>query len=300
MQHDRSGVGAAQVLGVQVLPRIRALRLPVALGLASLLAATGPSRAQDAPLARDAAPPSLREMVRQRQGELEDASVKELARSLPPSLATVLGLDARQVERLDRLHGDFVLARLEQEGKIARWQDDLKRAQSATSFDEGKSRGLLKSIAEAQDNIRAAFLKARGQSLQALTPAQRAQVQALAQAAPAPESPTTPPASTLDEPNAPSPVREDAYRKLLLMPVERLLHTPLDTQAARRVLAERAAGRYDRYGLSRYGYSSGRYGGAFGGFGFGWGRGHGFGGIYGAFGHRDTYGGHPQHGGAHH
>ena len=313
MQHDPRGLHAAQVLA----RRAGAVSLSLALGLASLAAVQVPSRAQDvaglggsataSPAASQSSSSSqstLRDMVRQRQGELEAASVTQLARSLPPSLTTALGLDARQVERLDRLYADFLLARVEQEGKIARWQDDLQRAQSPASFDEGKSRGLLGSIAGAQDKVRLAFLKARGQALRTLTPAQRAQVQALAERLRLDEQPELPSSGAgLDE--LPS-VRVDEYRALLLMPVEKLLATPLDTQAARRVLAQRASNRYDRSGASRYNYSSGRSGrygygsSVFGGFGIGRGHGHGFGGIYGSFGHRDRFGGHQQHGGAHH
>lgn len=298
MQHDPRGLRAAQVLA----RRVGAATLSLALGLASLAAVQAPSRAQDvvgnAPAAAAASPapsqPTLRDMVRQRQGELEGASVTQLARALPPSLPTALGLNARQVERLDRLYGDFVLARLEQEGKIARWQDDLQRAQSPTAFDEGKSRGLLGSIAEAQDKTRAAFLKARGESLRALTLTQRTKLQALSESLRPDEQPELPTGQQgLDE--LPS-VRVDEYRALLLMPVEKLLATPLDTQAARRVLAERASNRsvYSASRSGRYGYGSSVFGG------FGVGRGFEFGGVYGHFGHRHGSNGHRQHGGARH
>jgi hypothetical protein len=282
------------------------VRLSFALGLASLMpGASAPSRAQDAPQ------PTLREMVRARQDQMKAASLKDLVRSLPPSLPAVLALDGRQVERLDRLWGDFVLSRLEQEGKIARWQDDLQRAQSPTSFNEGKSRGLLKSIADGQDKIRGTFLKARGEAFKALSPAQRAQVQALASSARPNELPTLQSGSPAgaqvlgdeasgDEAMGSSAsggptVREDEYRQLLLMPVERLPLQPLDTEAVLRVLAERDHNRYASYGYrsSRYGIGSGRYG-------FGFAHSFSFGGIYGGFGHRDTYNGHPQHGGTHH
>ena len=88
MQHDPRGAHAAQVLA----RRVGAVRLSLALGLASVLAAQAPSHAQDVtdnvPVAPAASQPSLqptlRDMVRQRQGELEGASVMQLARSLPP------------------------------------------------------------------------------------------------------------------------------------------------------------------------------------------------------------------------
>ena len=62
------------------------------------------------------------------------------------SLPRLLGLDARQVERLDRLYDGFARTRLREEARIMEWQDELKLAQSPTSFDEREAIRLMRGI----------------------------------------------------------------------------------------------------------------------------------------------------------
>ena len=311
MQTDREGdAGSARVLSLHL----------TALGLCALLLVMGapvcaqndvpPASVQSNGTTQPATQLTLREMVEQRQNNMQEPSVKELLKALPPSLPVLLGLDARQVERLDVLYDDFALRRMEQEAKIARWQDELKRAQSPAAFNERKANGLLKSIRGAQDTITSAFLRARSEAFKVLIPSQRVQLQAMAAelaSASQPSNLQTPPATA--PANGVRPVRDDAYRQLLLMPLESLLQTPIDTQTGRRLLAERASGRYNRY--SRYnnrGYGGYSPFGVYGTYGYGHsGFGIGIGGIFGGhggFGHGGFgYGGfghHPHHGGAHH
>lgn len=218
---------------------------------------------------------TLHEMVEQKKNALAAQQTAQAAWS--NSLPARLGLDARQTERLDSLYDSFALRRMEQEARIVGWQSALQQAQSPTKFDQGKASGLLKSIAGAQENIRDAFLRARGEALEVLTAPQRAGLQAVVVSLRS--TPQLIESGALE-------VRDDQYRQLLLLPVENLLQTPIDTQAGRRLLAEQADGRngYGVYGgYSPYGYSPfGLYGG-YGrpGIGIGIGIGSGFGGYWG-------------------
>jgi hypothetical protein len=209
---------------------------------------------------------SLRELVEQKRNQQAAREVAQAAWS--NSLPAKLGLNVRQTSRLDSLYNTFALRRMDQEAKIAGWQQELQQAQAPANFDQHKVSRLLKSIAGAQENIRDVFLQARGEALKVLTPQQRDQLQTMA---------TGLATSTHSASNGVLPVRDDQYRQLLLMPVEQLLQTPIDIQTGRRLLAERARERnsyYDRgyYGGSPFGVY-GRYGHRRSGFGIGIGRG---------------------------
>jgi Spy/CpxP family protein refolding chaperone len=202
-----------------------------------------------------------------RGGESLVGTVKRVPRPLP----AILDLSDGQRAALDRLYDEFAQRRIEQEGKIARWRDDLQKAQSPTSFDERKAAGLLQSISEAGQKITDAFLRVRGKALEVLTPAQRAQLQELAARA----------MSTRQD-MALAPPARDHYYQLLLLPVEALLQTPVDTQAVLRLAAEKADRNAASYTDPAYYYGYGRgnslsiFGGfgrgSFFGFGFGTGR----------------------------
>lgn len=232
-----------------------------------------PLSAETTPTAATTQTP-LRDMVEQRERELTGTTTRQTLESSPQLLPSLLGLEPRQTARLDALYGDYARQRSEQEAKIARWQDELRFAQAPATFNEGKASDLLRSIRGAQDDITKSFLHARGEAFKALNPVQRARLQELSALAGASSS-------------SARAGQNDVYRQLLLMPVENLLTTPVDTETGRRLLAQRAnRSYYPSYG----GYGS--YGGVnvFGSFGH---RRSGFGfGLNGLFGGHRRFGSH--------
>lgn len=187
------------------------------------------------------------------------------------SAAMLLALDDRQMDRLDRIYESFARARLEQEAKLAGWQDRLKHIQDWTVPDERGSARLVREIKKGEERIAQAFLRARSDALRVLTGGQRAELDALRSGA--------------------RPVREDRYYQLLFLTVEDFWKTPVDDEAVRALLdakayAARAPRSYPYYGYPAYtyrpygyGFASLHFGSHHGGsFGFDLGGGHLFGG----------------------
>jgi len=161
------------------------------LGVALLLClAPGPLLFAQAPQAADgllaepfaaAGPPEVR------QPTTEAQAVQ--ASGAPPaqpavSVVTLLGLDERQVARLDRLYDDYARDRLTQQEIIRPKEEDLAAAQSPTSFDERRAGRLVKDIAGTEQKVAEAFLKAQAAALRLLPAGQRAQVEGLRAAPP--------------------------------------------------------------------------------------------------------------------
>jgi hypothetical protein len=252
---------AMQISGEGARGSARTFSLPLkALGLpALLLLLSVPLRAQsDVPAAsvtpngtaQSAAQPTLREMIEKRENERNQSAVELMrARSLPQTL----NLSQGQAVALDDIYSGFAMRRVEQEGKIVKWQSDLQKAQSPTDFNERRAAGLLQSIADAQRVISDNFIAARGKAIKVLTPAQRLQLQTIATASTANEPSSV---GIVDaRPSGPAPA-QDAYFQLLLMPAADILQTPVDTQTVRR--------QYDR---NNYAYSNRGRTSVFGSFG---------------------------------
>jgi hypothetical protein len=135
-------------------------------------------------------------------------------------VTTLLRLDGARIEKLDRAYETYARARLEQEARIAAWQEDLRRAQAATTFDERKAAQLSGSVSGAENKIATAYLKARGEALNALTSSQRIELEKIAVAN--------------------RQVRDDKYRFLLLSEVEDLWRTPIDPETGQALLSASA------------------------------------------------------------
>lgn len=139
------------------------------------------------------------------------------------SVTTLLKLDSARIAQLDRAYTSYARARLTQEAQISEWQEELRTAQGATSFDERKATQLSGNISGSENKIATAYLKARGEALNALTSQQRIDLEKLE--------------------FANRQVRDDKYRFLLLSQVEDLWRTPLDPETGRALLSasDRAA-----------------------------------------------------------
>jgi hypothetical protein len=129
----------------------------------------------------------------------------------------LLRLDATRIAKLDRAYETYARARLEQEARIADWQEELRTAQAAATFDERKASQLSGSISGAENKIATAYLKARGEALNALTSQQLIELEKLEAAN--------------------QRVRDDKYRFLLLSQVEDLWRTPLDPETGQALLS---------------------------------------------------------------
>lgn len=180
----------------------------------------------------------------------------------PESITTRLSLTADQIERFDRLYASFARTRLEQEAKMAGWQDELKQVQAVVPPDERRAARLVRNITRAEEKIALAFLKARGEALKRLTPDQRARLQGLKADLQA--------------------VRDDKYRQLLLLTVEEIWRVPVDTATARELLDEMA---YAARSPRRYRYFGSPY--LFSSYGYGWGSYP----FFGLYGHGGFFGG---------
>lgn len=99
----------------------------------------------------------------------------------PDSIVTLLKLDSDQIARLDRLFDRYAGQRLEEEDKIVVWQEELRKAESASAFDEKRAAAIVTSITEADDRIEVALLKARADARDVLTSDQRNELQTLQQ-----------------------------------------------------------------------------------------------------------------------
>ena len=163
------------------------------------------------------------------------------------SIIAILLLDGTQIERLNRAYDAFARTRLEQEAAVAARQDALKAAQAPATFDERKAARILGEIKNAEQKIAEAFLRARAEALAALTPEQRA---------------------ALEQARAQNRVvTDDKYRRLLLVDLEGMWHTPLDPDTARALVARGRERNY--YGDAYLGYFGHGYGYGYG-YGFGW------------------------------
>ncbi len=132
------------------------------------------------------------------------------------SVVTLLGLDERQVDRLDRLYDDYARNRLTQQEIIGQKGQDLVAAQSPASFDERRAGRLVKDIGGAEQKVAEAFLKSQAAALRLLTAGQRSRIEGLRA--------------------APQGVRGDKYRELLLLRVQDLWQAPVETETTRRLL----------------------------------------------------------------
>jgi hypothetical protein len=122
---------------------------------------------------------------------------------------------------MDRAYSTYARARLTQEAQILDWQDELRTAQAATSFDERKATQLAGNVSGAENKIATAYLKARGEALAALTPAQRTQLEKIA--------------------TENRPIRDDKYRFLLLSQVEDLWRSPIDPEVGQALVSAAGA-----------------------------------------------------------
>lgn len=187
------------------------------------------------------------------------------------SVIKLLALNSKQSERLDRLYDNFARTRLEQEAKLAAWQDEFKQTQSQIQPDERNAARLTRDIKGAEARIATAFLQARAEGLKVLTPEQRIKIE------------------TLD----PKAARDDKYRQLLLLKVDDIWQVTVDADTARRLLnatayAARSPNRY-RYFGAPYDFST---------YGYGLGGHHFYGGHNHAINHDHHHDSHPWH--AHH
>ena len=132
------------------------------------------------------------------------------------SITTLLRLDATVRLRLDRAYENYARTRFQQEAQIENWQNVLRTAHAATTFDERKASQLSGSISDAEHKIADAYLKARGKSLQELTSIQRIRLERL---------------EAGDQ-----PIRDDKYRFLLLSQIEDLWRTPIDAETGQYLL----------------------------------------------------------------
>ena len=64
----------------------------------------------------------------------------------PRPLPAILGLIESQSEKLERIYIGFASERIEQERKIADWQNDLQKAQSPITFDERNAARISKNV----------------------------------------------------------------------------------------------------------------------------------------------------------
>lgn len=191
-----------------------------------------------------------------------------LAASPSPSAESVrdlLALGTGQVERLNRTYEAFARTRLEQEARIAAWQDEMKRVQSPLTFDEKRAARLVRDVSGAEQKIADAFVKTRAEALRILTPDQRVVLESL-----------------LVERRAVTP---DKYRQILLLGISEIWQVPVDGETARALLTAPAyaarspqtyryyTAAYSYYGMPPYGldshafgsYSFSSYGYSFGG-----------------------------------
>lgn len=137
------------------------------------------------------------------------------------SITTLLNLAASRIAQLDRAYTTYARARLVQEAQIAQWQDELRTAQGATTFDERKATQLAGSVSGSENKIATAYLKARGEALAALTLAQRTQLE------------------KIEAENR--PIRDDKYRFLLLSQVEDLWRVPIDAETSQALVSAAGA-----------------------------------------------------------
>ena len=133
-----------------------------------------------------------------------------------PSITTLLKLDATVILRLDRAYENYARTRFQQEAQIENWQNALRTAHAATTFDERKASQLSGNISDAEHKVADAYLKARGESLAALTSVQRIRLERL---------------EASDQ-----PIRDDKYRFLLLSQIEDLWRTPIDAETGQYLL----------------------------------------------------------------
>ena len=143
----------------------------------------------------------------------EPAQKGETAATSSASVSMLLALDWKQIEGLDRLYDDYLRTRLEQERKMADWQDRPQRIKAWTTPDEREIGTLENNIKNAEQKIADAFLKARADALKALTPEQRAELEAIRAGSKA--------------------VRDDRYRRLLALNVEDIWKYPAVAPATR-------------------------------------------------------------------
>lgn len=143
----------------------------------------------------------------------EPTQKTDTAATTNDSVSTLLALDWKQVERVDRLYDDYIRTRLEQERKMADWHDRLTRIKAWTTPDEREIGTLENNIKNAERKIADAFLNARKDALRALTPEQRAELEAIRADA--------------------RPVRDDRYRRLLALNVEDIWRYPAVVQVTR-------------------------------------------------------------------
>lgn len=179
----------------------------------------------------------------QQENNIQPAPSTQAASTAQPveSVITLLMLSPQEIGKLDRIYDKYAGLRLEQEAKIAIWQDELKQAQSKMPPDGRKQAKIVGNIKGAEQRIAVVFTKARADALKQLMPAHHDHLM------------TVPP--------DPNNVRDDKYRQLLLMPPTDLWQTSVDAATARKLLDARAyAAASPRY---RY-YSSPFYFGSFG------------------------------------
>ncbi|MBC8101144.1 MAG: hypothetical protein H7Z41_00970 [Cytophagales bacterium] len=151
----------------------------------------------------------------------------ESAEDSLPSITTLLRLTNPQTGHLDRAYDGYARIRLEQEARIAEWEEELKTAQAVTTFNERRAGELARDISGSDQKVSDAYLKARGAALTALTSDQRRRLEELQSRRVAPGEGAF----------APDSVRDDKYAFLLLSQVEDIWRTPVDTETAQALLA---------------------------------------------------------------
>ena len=166
------------------------------------------------------------------------------------SLTTHLQMETGQIEKIDRLYEKHAEQRTKQEARVIQWQQQLRSAQSPTSFDERTANRLLRDISRAQEQVASDILARRVQALKVLTPIQRAQLEAVVT-------------------DGRIKLHRDRYYQLLVLPVEEVWQVAPDsaqmrTQPStrrsekRREHRPKGTGSYGVYG--GYGYGQPHYG----------------------------------------